>query len=135
MKTNIKSMASFLAAAIWADGVYDEAEKITVNEIADALGLEGLDAAIETEIEVIADKDGKAVSEYLVEAAEGVDDEEIALVFESVMQMILADGVLSYAEAANLIVVAEALNLEPEYVLLMVADMVKEEADIEVSFD
>ena len=37
MKTDIKNLAAFLAAAIWADGEYDEAEKIVLGEIADAM--------------------------------------------------------------------------------------------------
>ena len=37
MKTNSKIVANILACAVWADGVYDEAEKITVEEIAEAL--------------------------------------------------------------------------------------------------
>ena len=39
MKTRIEDIATIIAAAIWADNVYDEAEKITVEEIADALDL------------------------------------------------------------------------------------------------
>ena len=35
MKTDIKHLAAFAAVAIWADGEYDEAEKIALEEIAD----------------------------------------------------------------------------------------------------
>lgn len=135
MKTNIQSIAAFLAAAIWADEVYDEAEKIVVREIEEALELEGLDDAVMAEIEKIKDFDGQAVSDYLVKSAEGVDDEEIAHVFEAVMQIVLADGSLSYTEAVNLFVAADALGLEHEYALLMIADMIKEEPELEVEFD
>ena len=79
--------------------------------------------------------DGEAVSNYMVKAAEGVDDEEIAFVFEAVLQIALADGVLAYSEASNLLTVADALGLGHEYALLMVADMMKEEPEIEVDFD
>lgn len=135
MKTDIKNIAAFVAAAIWADEVYDEAEKVAVEEIAEALELEGFAAAVEAEIAKVGGMDGQAVSDYLVEAGQGVDDEELVHVFEAAMQILLSDGVLSYAEANNLFVAADALGLEHEYALLMIADMVKEEPEMEVSFE
>ena len=39
MKTSIDTIAAFTAASIWADGVYDEAEKIAVEEVAESLEL------------------------------------------------------------------------------------------------
>lgn len=134
MKTNIQNIAAFIAAAIWADEVYDEAEKVAVAEIEEALETEGLDAAVVAEIEKLKGLDGQAVADYLVKAGEGVDDEEIAHVFEAVMQILLADGTLSYTEAVNLFVAADALGLEHEYALLMIADMIKEEPELEVEF-
>lgn len=135
MKTNNKNIAAFVAAAIWADEVYDEAEKIAVEEIAESLKLEGFAADVEAELAKVEKMDGQAVADYLVEAGEGVDDEEIAFVFEAVLQIVLCDGVLAYSEARNLLTVADALGLEHEYALLMVADMMKEENDVEVTFE
>lgn len=135
MKTNNKNIAAFVAAAIWADEAYDEAEKIAVEEIAEALELEGFSADVEAELAKVEKMDGQAVADYLVEAGEGVDDEELAFVFESVLQIVLCDGVLAYAEARNLLTVADALGLEHEYALLMVADMMKEENEVEVVFE
>lgn len=135
MKSNIQNVAAFVAAAIWADEVFDETEKVAVEEIAEDLGLEGFDAALDAEIEKIKDLDGQAVSDYLVKAGEGIDDEEIAHVFEAVMQVTLCDGVLSYPEVSNLLVAADALGLEHEYALLMVADMLKATEEIEVVFE
>lgn len=37
MVTDIKTIASFIAVAIWVDNEYDETEKTVVSEIADAL--------------------------------------------------------------------------------------------------
>ena len=39
MKTKIENIATIIAAAIWADGEYAPAEEVTVEEIAEALGL------------------------------------------------------------------------------------------------
>lgn len=135
MKTNIKNIAAFVAAAIWADEVYDEAEKVAVGEIAEALELEGLDEAVQTELNAIKALDGQAVADYLVEAGQGVDDEELAFVFEAVLQVMLCDGTLAYSEARNLLTVADALGLEHEFALLMVADMMKDEPELEVAFE
>ncbi|MBQ0019393.1 MAG: TerB family tellurite resistance protein [Bacteroidales bacterium] len=135
MKTNIQNIAAFLASAIWADETYDEAEKIAVEEVEEGLELEGLAAAIDAEIEKIKDLDGQAVAEYIAKAGEGVDDEEIAIVFEAVLQVMLCDGVFAYSEANNLLSVADALGLEHEYALLMAVDMVKDEPEMEIEFE
>lgn len=135
MNTNIQNIAAFIAAAIWADEVYDEAEKVAVTEVAEAIEEDGLVAAVETEIEKIKDMDGQAVADYIAQAGEGVDDEDIAIVFEAVLQIMLCDGTLAYSEANNLLSVADALGLEHEYALLMVADMIKEEPEMEVTFE
>lgn len=135
MNTNIQNIAAFLAAAIWADEVYDEAEKIAVAEVAEAIEEDGLATAVDAEIEKIKDMDGQAVADYIAQAGEGVDDEEIAIVFEAVLQVMLCDGVFAYSEANNLLSVADALGLEHEYALLMVADMMKEESELEVTFE
>lgn len=49
MKTNIKNLAAFLATAIWADGEYDEAEKVALSEIAEALEVNEEELVAETE--------------------------------------------------------------------------------------
>ena len=49
MNTDIKHIAALVATTIWADGEYDAAEKIVVEEIADAfeLNAEEFAAAVE----------------------------------------------------------------------------------------
>lgn len=135
MNTNIQNIAAFLAAAIWADEVYDEAEKVAVAEVAEAIEEKDLAAAVDAEIEKIKDMDGQAVADYIVQAGEGVDDEDVAIIFEAVLQVMLCDGVFAYSEANNLLSVADALGLEHEYALLMIADMMKEEPEMEVTFE
>lgn len=135
MTTNSQNIAAFLATAIWADEAYDEAEKVAVNEVAEALEVEDLAATVDAELAKIKDLDGQAVAEYVAKAGEGVDDEEIAIVFEAVLQVMLSDGTFAYSEANNLLSMADALGLEHEYALLMVADMMKEENEIEVTFE
>lgn len=50
MKTDIKILSSFLAAAVWADGEYDEFEKELVQDIAAELELPTLTETLEKEI-------------------------------------------------------------------------------------
>ena len=40
MKTNVKDLAAILATAIYADGVFDEAEQIALDEIKEAMELD-----------------------------------------------------------------------------------------------
>jgi uncharacterized tellurite resistance protein B-like protein len=47
--------------------------------------------------------------------------------------MLLADSELSRAEVSNLLVIAEALGIEDEDAILMLADMVKTEPDLAIN--
>ncbi|MDO4971655.1 MAG: TerB family tellurite resistance protein [Bacteroidales bacterium] len=132
MKTDKKNIAAFVAAAIWADGQFDEAEKVTVDEIADALEIEDFSAVVEAEVENIKQLEGEAVAEYLEKAAEGVDDEDVATVFEVALQIVLCDGVLAHDEISNLLLMADALGVEHEDAVLLLADMLVNEEDITV---
>ena len=78
MVTDIKTIASFIAAAIWVDNEYDETEKTVVSEIADALEFDETElfAAVDAAIEEIRGLDEDGVNDYLQKAADAVDDEE-----------------------------------------------------------
>ena len=138
MKTKLEHIATIIAAAVWADGVYDPAEEITVEEIAEALELD--EKLFKEAVEKLAKAfDGvtqnQAHAAALLDAAEAVDDEEIGIVFEAAMQMLLADSELSRAEVSNLLVIAEALGIEEEDAILMLADMVKTEPDLTINME
>ena len=96
MKTNIKNLATILATTIWADGEYDEAEKISVEEIAEAFELDvnELLAAVNAEVEAISALDEEKVNEVLLQKAAEVDEEEAELVLQAVLQIATVDGVL-----------------------------------------
>ena len=137
MKTRIENIAAVIAAAIWADGVYDPAEKITVEEIAEALELDekAFKAAVDKQVKALEKMSENQANAALKDAAEAVDDEEIGIVFEAAMQMLLADSELSRAEVSNLLVIAEALGIEDEDAILMLADMVKTEPDLTINME
>ena len=137
MKTATNTLASLLAACIWADGEYSEVERITADEIADAFGIPEKDfnkymTAAVVEVQNLTPE---AATEYAVKHAAKVDPEEAGEVFQAIMQMLLCDGVLTAGEVYNLLAMAEALDIDRESAILMLCDMVKNEPELEVSFE
>lgn len=136
MKTDIKHLAAFVATAIWADGEYDEVEKIVLEEIAEAFELNEAEfvAAVEAALDEIKDKSEEEVNDYILSHSAEVDDEEAALIYEAALQVVLVDGVLGADEVSNLLSIASALGMEDEEAVLLLADMVKNEPELEVEF-
>lgn len=136
MKTNIKNLATILATTIWADGEYDEAEKISVEEIAEAFELDvnELLAAVNAEVEAISALDEEKVNEVLLQNAAEVDEEEAELVLQAVLQIATVDGVLCEEEVDNFLSIASALGVNEARAVLMLADLVKDEPELEVVF-
>lgn len=137
MKTATNTLASLLAACIWADGEYAEVERITADEIADAFGIPEKDfnkymTAAVVEVQNLTPE---AATEYAVKHAAKVEPEEAGEVFQAIMQMLLCDGVLTAGEIYNLLAMAEALDIDRESAILMLCDMVKTEPELEVSFE
>lgn len=137
MNTDIKTLASLTAAIVWSDAEYSEVERETTQEIAEALELDGeeLDQLIEQAQKETVDMDAEAITDYLMKHGEAVDEDETAIVYEALMQMALCDGVLTGNEVDNLIVVAEALGMDQATAVLLLCDMVKEEPELEISFE
>jgi tellurite resistance protein len=136
MKTNIKNLATILATTIWADGEYDEAEKISVEEIAEAFELDvnELLAAVNAEVEAISALDEEKVNEVLLQNAAEVDEEEAELVLQAVLQIATVDGVLCEEEVDNILSIASALGVNEARAVLMLADLVKDEPELEIVF-
>ena len=136
MKTNIKNLATILATTIWADGEYDEAEKISVEEIAEAFKLDvnELLAAVNAEVEAISALDEEKVNEVLLQNAAEVDEDEAELVLQAVLQIATVDGVLCEEEVDNILSIASALGVNEARAVLMLADLVKDEPELEVVF-
>lgn len=136
MKTNIKNLATILATTIWADGEYDEAEKISVEEIAEAFELDvnELLAAVNAEVEAISALDEEKVNEVLLQKAAEVDEEEAELVLQAVLQIATIDGVLCEEEVDNILSIASALGVNEARAVLMLADLVKDEPELEIVF-
>ncbi len=134
MKASLESLANFICFVVWADGEYDEAEKEAVVEIAETFGLNQLKfhIAVEVAINRILRMDEKEVNEFLHKAADDIDDVEIGQVYESAMQVAIADGVLTRGEVNNLLAIADALGIDTDMACLLLCDMVKTEAELEI---
>lgn len=136
MKTDIKDLAAILATAIWADGEYDEAEKITLEEIADAFELDvtALFASVEDALKEVETMDEEGVNAYILEHSANIEDEEAEMIFQAVIQILLVDNVLTADETENLLSIASALGIDDAVAVLMLADFVKDEPELEVIF-
>ena len=134
MKTDIKHLAAFAAVAIWADGVYDEAEKISIEEIADAfeLGSAVLASEVDAALAEIENKSEEEIDEYLRKHSEEIEDEEAEMIYLATLQIVLVDGVLGSDEVSNLLSIASSLGIDDEIAILHLVDMVKEEPELQI---
>ena len=120
IKSSEEAVAKVLGAVVWADGVFDEAEKITCEEIAEAF-------------EFDATKFENMVEKYLLNASVELDEDDIDYVFEAALEIALTDGVLQIEEVENLMSIASALGVDDGRAIIMLCDKVKNEPDIEVT--
>lgn len=137
MKTDIKHIAAIVATAIWADGEYDEAEKIVVEEVAEAFELDAADLAQEVEAALaeIEPMDEEQVNNYILEHSAEVEDEEAAYLYEAVLEIITVDGVVGVEEIDNALAIASALGLDEGQAVLLFADLVREDPEIELVYE
>ena len=134
MKTDIKVTARLMASILVAGGEYGEQEQAIVLEVAEALQYNEDDffSAVEAALDEVEALDEDKLNTTIKEQAALVADEEIGLVFESVLELSLADRVLTISEAETLHAIAEALGISAPMATLLIADMLKEEDDIEI---
>lgn len=136
MNTDIKNLAAVLATVVWVDGVYDEAEKVAVEEIAEALELDNaeLTAAVEAALGEVENMNEEQVNEYILNNSAEIDEEEAEIVFEAALQIAIVDGVLGVEEVDNLLAVASALGIDDARAVLLIIDLAKEEEELELAF-
>mgnify|MGYP003292154891 CR=1 FL=1 len=134
MNTDIKHIAALVATTIWADGEYDEAEKIVVGEIAEAFELNAVEfaAAVEAELAVVEPMNEEDVNAYILEHSAEVEDDEAEMLLQAVLQVVIVDGVLGEDEVENVLSIASALGINESRAVLMLADVVKEEPELQV---
>ena len=134
MNTEIKHIAALVATAIWADGEYDAAEKAAKAPVEEtvALGAEEFAAAVEAELAVVEPMNEDEVNAYILEHSAEVDDEEAEMLLQAVLQVVIVDGVLGEEEVDNVLSIASALGIDDARAVLMLADLVKEEPELQI---
>ena len=134
MKTDIKHIAALVATSIWADGEYDAAERIVVEEIADAfeLDVKGFAAAVEAELSVVEPMNDDEVNAYILEHSVEVEDDEAEMLLQAVLQVVIIDGMLREEEFENVLSIASALGINEARAVLMIAHLVLENPDLKV---
>ena len=130
MKTDIKILSSFLAAAVWADGEYDEFEKELVQDIAAELERPTLTETLEKEIKATEKMDENQLADYIETAAKGVAKDEAKGILTLCLQMMCADAYLAQDEVDNLFAFAEILGVDDDAAQAILDEFVDEVEDL-----
>ena len=130
MKTDPKILSTFLAAAIWADGEYDEFEKDFVNDLSEELELANLPEILDKEIKATENMSEEALSDHLEEAAKKVAKGEEEGVLTLCLQMMCADAFLAQDEVDNYFAFAEILGVDEETAGTLLDEFVNEEEEL-----
>ena len=130
MKTNSKALASFLAAAVWADGEYCEFEQSLVADMGDLLDAKTLTQDLEAAIAATENMSGDEVTAHLEEAAEQVDATEKEGILMLCLQMLCSDAFLSSDEVENFFTFAELLGVDEDDAQAILDVFIDEEEDL-----
>ena len=61
-----------------------------------------------------------------------MEDEEAEILLQAVLQVVIVDGVLGEEEVENVLSIASALGIDDSRAVLMLADLVKEETELQI---
>lgn len=130
MKTNSKALASFLAAAVWADGEYCEFEQSLVADMGDLLDAKTLTKDLEEAIATTENMSGEELTAHLEEAAKKVDATEKEGILTLCLQMLCSDAFLSSDEVENYFTFAELLGVNEDDAQAILDVFIDEEEDL-----
>lgn len=130
MKTNSKALASFLAAAVWADGEYCEFEQSLVADMGDLLDAKTLTQDLEAAIAATENMSGEELTAHLEEAAKKVDTTEKEGILTLCLQMLCSDAFLSSDEVENYFTFAELLGVDEDDAQAILDVFIDEEEDL-----
>ena len=130
MKTDPKILSSFLAAAVWADGEYDEFEKEFVADLAEGLEIPTLTATLEAAIKETEKMTEEELAAYLEAAAKKVDAGEKEGILTLCLQLMCADAFLAQDEVDNFFAFADILGVNEEAATAILDEYVNEEEDL-----
>ena len=135
MKTGSKVLASFIAAAIWADGEYNEFEKEFIAELGDGLGIKDFEKVLESEIVAVESMSEDDLADYLEKNAEGVNAKEKEGVLAICLQALCADAFLSQDEIENFFAFADILGVDEDAAQDILDEFIDEEEDLIIEED
>ena len=130
MKTNSKALASFLAAAVWADGEYCEFEQSLVADMGELLDAKTLTKDLEEAIAATENMSVEELTAHLEEAAKKVDTTEKEGILTLCMQMLCSDAFLSSDEVENFFAFAELLGVDEDDAQAILDVFIDEEEDL-----
>ena len=130
MKTNSKALASFLAAAVWADGEYCEFEQSLVADMGDLLDAKTLTKDLEEAIAATENMSGEELTAHLEEAAKKVDATEKEGILTLCLQLLCSDAFLSSDEVENYFTFAELLGVNEDDAQAILDVFIDEEEDL-----
>ena len=130
MKTDPKILSSFLAAAVWADGEYDEFEKEFVADLAEGLEVSTLTATLEAAIKETEKMTEEELAAYLEAAAKKVDAGEKEGILTLCLQLMCADAFLAQDEVDNFFAFADNLGVDEDTATAALDEFVSEEEDL-----
>ena len=130
MKTNSKALASFLAAAVWADGEYCEFEQSLVADMGELLDAKTLTKDLEAAIAATENMSGEELTAHLEEAANQVDATEKEGILMLCLQMLCSDAFLSSDEVENFFTFAELLGVDEDDAQAILDVFIDEEEDL-----
>ena len=135
MKTGSKVLASFIAAAIWADGEYNEFEKEFIAELGDGLGIKDFEKVLESEIAAVESMSEDDLADYLEKNAKGVNTKEKEGVLAICLQALCADAFLSQDEIENFFAFADILGVDEDAAQDILDEFIDEEEDLIIEED
>ena len=130
MKTNSKALASFLAAAVWADGEYCEFEQSLVADMGDLLDAKTLTQDLEAAIAATENMSGEELTAHPHAAPQQVDPTENEGVLTLSLQMLCSDAFLSSDEVENFFTFAELLGVDEDDAQAILDVFIDEEEDL-----
>ena len=136
MKTEIKTMAAFLAAAICADGVCDLNEEEMLVQIAENYELPATE--LQEAVSAWSDKFEGLTHEERMNclSLQGIDvpAAEKSIVFDCVLEILMADSVLNRSEVNFMLGVAEQLCITMADAVLLLADYIRHYPELSVEY-
>ena len=130
MKTDSKALASFLAAAVWADGEYCEFEQSLVADMGDLLDAKTLTQDLEAAIAATENMSDDELTAHLEDAAKQVDATEKEGILTLCLQMLCSDAFLSSDEVENFFTFAELLGVDEDDAQAILDVFIDEEEDL-----